>query len=185
MAEQIEIRLSGAGGQGIVLGAIILAEAAGIYEGKHVVQNQSYGVEARGGASRAEVIISEQEIVYPEVVLPDILLAMNRQSLEKYQGKVNSKGILLYNTSLATQKIDSPAKIIGLPLTEIAKATGGEVVSNIVALGALVGLTKVVSLEAMEKALEKRVPAGTMDKNRKALAAGFKAAQELDQNWTN
>jgi 2-oxoglutarate ferredoxin oxidoreductase subunit gamma len=184
MGKQIEIRLSGAGGQGIVLGGIILAEAAGIYEGRHVVQNQSYGVEARGGASRAEIIISDQEIVYPEVVLPDILLAMNKQALEKYQGKVSPQGTLLYNTYLADQNADSPAKAFGLPLTEIAKTSGGEVVSNIVALGALVGLTGVVSLKAVEKSLEKRVPPGTMEKNRKALAAGFKVAQELGTTGT-
>ncbi len=184
MAKQIEIRLSGAGGQGIVLGAIILAEAAGIYEGRHVVQNQSYGVEARGGASRAEVIISDQEIVYPEVVLPDILLAMNQQSLDKYQGKINPQGTLIYNSTLAPQKPQSSVRAFGLPITEIARAAGGEMVGNIVALGALVGLTAVVSLEAVEKALEKRVPAGTMEKNRQALAAGFKAAQELNQAGT-
>lgn len=179
MANKVEIRLSGSGGQGVVLAAIILAEAAGIHEGMHVVQNQSYGVEARGGASRAEVIASDQEIVYPEVVTPDILLAMNQQSLDKYKGNITPQGTLIYNSTLVSKAPESEVRVFGLPLTEIALETGGEFVSNIVALGAMVGLTGVVSLDAMGKALEERVPAGTQEMNRRALSAGLQTALDM------
>lgn len=179
MANTVEIRFSGSGGQGIVLAAIILAEAAGIYEGMHVVQNQSYGVEARGGASRAEVIVSDQEIVYPEVVAPDILLAMNQQSLDKYKGNINPQGTIIYNSTLVSKAPDSKVRIFGLPLTEIAREAGGEFVSNVVALGVMVGLTDVVSLDAMGKALEERVPAGTQEMNRRALSTGLQAARDM------
>ena len=182
MANKVEIRLSGSGGQGIVLAAIILAEAAGIYEGRQVVQNQSYGVEARGGASRAEVIVSDQEIVYPEVVTPDILLTLNQQSLDKYKGNINPEGAIIYNSSLVSKEPDSQVQVYGLPFTNIARDVGGEFVSNIVALGAMVGLSGVVSPEALGKALDERVPAGTQAMNRKALAAGLQAAQRLTED---
>ncbi|MGA2959560.1 MAG: 2-oxoacid:acceptor oxidoreductase family protein [Thermodesulfobacteriota bacterium] len=175
---KIEVRLSGSGGQGIILAGIILAEAAGVYDGKNVVQTQSYGVEARGGASRAEVIISDEEIVFPEVTRPDILLAMNQPSVDKFLDSLKEDGVLILDTThvKGTPKIKS--RVYRVPITELGRKAGGVIVSNIVALGALVGLSGVASEEALRKAVLSRVPKGTEELNMRALDLGLQAAKE-------
>ncbi len=174
-----EVRLSGSGGQGMILAGIILAEAAGIHDGKNVVQTQSYGVEARGGASRAEVIISDEEIVFPEITRPDILLAMNQPSLDKFLGSLKEDGILILDSTHVKSPADIQTRVYGIPLTELARKAGGIIVSNIVALGALVGLTRVTSEEAMRKAVLSRVPKGTEELNMRALDSGLQMAQNV------
>src|SRR4030066_2016765 len=95
MSTRFEIRLAGSGGQGLILAGIILAEAAGIYDGKFVCQTQSYGPAARGGASKAEVVISDGEIDYPKAIQPDVLLAMNQKSLDAFSSDLKPGGLLL------------------------------------------------------------------------------------------
>jgi 2-oxoglutarate ferredoxin oxidoreductase subunit gamma len=175
---KIEVRLSGSGGQGMILAGIILAEAAGIYDGKNVVQTQSYGVEARGGASRAEVIISDEEIVFPEVTHPDILLAMNQPSVDKFLSSLKPWGVLIVDSSQVKKIPATEARAYSIPMTELGKKAGAVIVSNIVALGSLVGLTGVVSEEAIRKAVLGRIPKGTEALNQRALELGLQAAQE-------
>lgn len=178
MGTKIEVRLSGSGGQGVILAGIILAEAAGIYDGKNVVQTQSYGVEARGGASRAEVIISDEEIVFPEVTQPDILLAMNQPSVNKYVGTLKEGGTLIVDGTQVKNVPAIKAKVFTIPLSELGIQAGGVILSNVIALGVLVGLTGIASENAMRKAILGRVPKGTEDLNMRALDFGFKAAKQ-------
>lgn len=180
MSERTDIRLGGAGGQGVILGAIILAEAA-IGEGKEAVQTQSYGPEARGGSTKAEVIISTVgEIDFPKVALPDIVLAMNQESYNKYGGTVKKGGVLIVDTTFVENAQPGDAKLFKIPITDLAReATGRPLVSNIVAIGALAEITGVVSREALTKAVLGRVPKGTEDLNKKALQAGFEAGRKL------
>ncbi len=175
---KIEVRLSGSGGQGMILAGIILAEAAGVYDGKNVVQTQSYGVEARGGASRAEVIISDEEIVFPEVTRPDILLAMNQPSLDKFMDSLKEEGVLIVDSTQVKTLPVTKSRAFAVPLTDLAQKAGGAIVSNIVALGALMGFAGLVSEEALRKAVLSRVPKGTEELNQRALDLGLKAAQE-------
>ncbi len=175
---KIEVRLSGSGGQGMILAGIILAEAAGVYDGKNVVQTQSYGVEARGGASRAEVIISDEEIVFPEVTRPDILLAMNQPSVDKFLDSLKEGGVLIVDSGHVKALPATKSSAYMVPITEMAQKAGGLIVANIVALGALVGLTGVASEEALRKAVLARVPKGTEELNQRALDMGLKAAQD-------
>lgn len=177
-----EVRLSGSGGQGVILAGIILAEAAGIYDGKNVVQTQSYGVEARGGASRAEVIISDEEIVFPEVTRPDILLAMNQPSVNKFAATLKDGGTLIVDSTNVKEVPPTRGKRVSLPLTDLGVQAGGIIVANIVALGALVGITGVASEEAMRRAVLGRVPRGTEELNLKALEAGLAAAKNQCKN---
>jgi 2-oxoglutarate ferredoxin oxidoreductase subunit gamma len=173
-----EIRLAGEGGQGMILAGIILAEAAAIYDGKKAVQSQSYGPEARGGASKAEVIISDDEIDYPEVIQADILLMLSQEAYNKYGGTVKDGGLVIIDTS-NVQGIESTTAV-RLPITEIAKETTGRAITaNTVALGALVELTGLVSREAISKAVAARAPKGTQEVNQAALDAGFAAAQKV------
>jgi 2-oxoglutarate ferredoxin oxidoreductase subunit gamma len=175
MAERLEIRLAGSGGQGLILAGIILAEAAGVYDGKFVCQTQSYGPEARGGASKAEVVISDAPIDYPKAIQPDVLLALNQKSLEAFSADLKPGGLLLVDADLVKE---APAsRVLALPFTRIARDLGRTMAANIVALGALAQLTGAVSLESLTAAVLARVPKGTEDLNRQALAAGVAAAK--------
>ncbi|HEX9882726.1 MAG TPA: 2-oxoacid:acceptor oxidoreductase family protein [Desulfobaccales bacterium] len=174
-----EIRLAGSGGQGLILAGVILAEAAGLYDGKFVCQTQSYGPAARGGASMAEVVISDAEIDYPKALHPDVLLAMNQQSLEAYVVDLQPGGLLLVDATLV-REIPDHHRVFAIPFTEIAREQVGQVMTaNIVALGALALLTGAVTLESLKTAVLARVPPGTAELNQKALAAGAQAAAPL------
>jgi 2-oxoglutarate ferredoxin oxidoreductase subunit gamma len=181
------MRLSGTGGQGLVLAGIILAEAAGIYEGKHVVQTVSYGPAARGGTSRAEVVISDGEIDYPKAMGLDLLLAMTQMACDESAGDLKPSGILVVDSQLVTEV--NILRVVKIPFTQIAREKcGREQMANIVALGALslmIPVTSagagVVSPESLEAAVLARVPKGTEKLNRLAFQEGFKAAQEIQK----
>jgi 2-oxoglutarate ferredoxin oxidoreductase subunit gamma len=178
MGERYEIRLSGSGGQGLILAGIILAEAAGVYGDKQVAQTQAYGPEARGGASKAEVIISDEEIDYPMATRLDLLLAMNQKSCDSFYFDLKPKGMLVVDSTFVTQTPTTRA--IRIPFTEIArKQLGKEMVANIVALGAIATLTGIVSQKAIKAAVLARVPPGTEELNTKALQLGSKEARSV------
>src|SRR4030065_315691 len=136
MSSRYEIRLSGSGGQGIILMGIILAEAVGIYGGEYVAQTQSYGPEARGGSSKSEVIVSDEEIDYPKAMSVDLLLAMNQKSCDEFYPDLKPEGLLIVDSTFVTQ-VPTP-KAFQIPFTRIAREKfKREMVANIVALGAL------------------------------------------------
>ncbi|MCF6290694.1 MAG: 2-oxoacid:acceptor oxidoreductase family protein [Desulfobacterales bacterium] len=176
--ERYEIRLSGSGGQGIILAAVILAEAAGVRLDYHVCQTQSYGPEARGGRCKAEVVISDHPIDYPRVIQLDLLLAMNQDSCDAYFLDLKPSGLLLVDSSLVEQIPTS--RVIALPFTRIArdKASTAQA-ANMAALGAIAHSCPIISPVALEKALNSRVPAGTATRNRRAFPAGRKAARAV------
>lgn len=181
---RVEVRLAGTGGQGQVLAAIILAEAAGIYEGRNVVQTQDYGPESRGGASKAEVIITDEpEVDYPKVSRPDILLAMSQDAFAKYAPSVRDGGMVIADSVWVKGDTVPPGvRLYRLPLTDIARdQTGRPLAANVVALGAIAALSGVVSRDAMERAVMARVPRGTEEANWKALRAGYEAGRSLKE----
>ncbi len=180
MSSTVEIALGGSGGQGLVLMGLIMAEAAGVYEGRQVVQSQLYGPESRGGTSRSDVIISDEEIDYPEVEHPDVLFAFNQASAVKYSPSMKKGGIAIYDTTLVSDVPRVDGTVYMLPVTRLAREqVGKEIVANIVALGAIAVLTGVVSREAVTKAVLGRVPRGTEDVNQRALQVGYEAAEAL------
>ncbi len=180
--DRYEIRFGGSGGQGIILAAVIFAEAAGTYEGYHVCQTQSYGPEARGGKSKAEVVISRREIDYPKVIKMDLFLAMNQVALDAYFFDFKPNGILLADATFVEQVPTSRALV--LPFTRIARdQLGKEIVANIVALGAVGTLCDKVSIESLEKAVIAKVPPEFMELNVKALRAGAEAAASVDLSF--
>ncbi len=180
-AERLEIRLSGSGGQGILLAAAIIADAAAGL-GKHVVQSQSYGPAARGGASKAEVIVSDEEIDYPEVLAPEISLCLSQEAYTKYASETRPGGLLLYDSGLADPGAgERPFALRGLPFTQAAAdELGKKVVANIVALGALVALGDVLPAEAVEESTSRRVPAKFRELNIEALRLGRRLALETE-----
>jgi len=178
MDDRYEIRFGGSGGQGIITAAVVLAEAVASYEGMHVCQTQSYGPEARGGRSKAEVVISQSPIDYPKVLKMDLFLAMNQASCDAYFYDFRPNGLLIVDSGFVEQVPTS--RVISIPFTNIARELGRELVANMVALGAIGHFCDRVASENIEKALLDRVPKGTEELNRKALAAGIAAAGEFD-----
>ncbi len=177
--DRYEIRFSGSGGQGLITAAVVFAEAAGVYDGHQVCQTQSYGPEARGGKSKAEVVISSQPIDYPKAIELDMLLAMNQAACDAYFFDLKSNGLLVVDSDLVEQHPTS--RIISIPFTAIAKEEiGRELVANMVALGAIGYLSGQVNLDNLEKALLARVPKGTEKMNSKALGRGIEEAAKID-----
>ncbi len=173
-----EIVISGSGGQGVVLGGIIVAEAAAIYEDRFATHNQSYGPEARGGASKSEVIISDGAIHFPEVENPDILVALTQEAVDKFAGTVKPDGILITDTMVKKLPAKGEYKTYVLPIRATAEEVRGQIVTNMVTLGALVVITKIVGLEALKQAVLARIPKGTEAINMQALEAGMKIAEK-------
>ena len=176
--DRFEMRLSGSGGQGMILASVIMAEAIGADPAKNVVQTQSYGPEARGGASKADVVVSTNEIYYPKALTLDLLLAMTQESMDKYYVDLKENGTLIIDNVLVTQVPTD--NYYGLPFTRLAREEAGHVmVANVIALGAIAGLTGIVSHDALVKAVLARAPRGTEDKNEKAVEIGFREALKI------
>lgn len=171
-----QLRLSGSGGQGVITAAIIFAEAA-VEEGKEAVQSQSYGPEARGGASKSEVIIDDGPIFHPHVEIPDLVLAMTQLAANKYYKDLSTEGVLVVDTDLVPNPPAFP-NIISIPITKLAvEEIGKPLFANIVALGALVRITGLVDFETIKKSVANRVPPHTVEQNMQALQVGWDAVK--------
>lgn len=174
-----EIRLSGAGGQGLILAGVILAEAAAIYDGKNATQSQSYGPEARGGASKSDVIISDEDIDFPKATSIDLLMALTQEACDKYISDLKNGATLIVDSTRVVSIPEGNFKIFSLPMIDTAREkVGKSIVANIVALGAIVEISAIVSKDAIENAVLARVPRGTEELNRSALAAGMEIAKK-------
>ncbi|MEA2035027.1 MAG: 2-oxoacid:ferredoxin oxidoreductase subunit gamma [Euryarchaeota archaeon] len=168
-----EVMFSGFGGQGVILSAVILGKAAAIFDNKYAVQTQTYGPEARGGASMSAIVIDDEPILYPEVTVPDIYVIMSQQGYDKYGADAEKNAIMLIDSDLVHSKPE--CRYVEIPATKTAKEELGRViVANIVMLGALVTATGIISKEAMENAVLNSVPKGTEELNTNALRSGFK-----------
>jgi 2-oxoglutarate ferredoxin oxidoreductase subunit gamma len=180
MADRYEIRLSGSGGQGLILAGRILAEAVAIYEDRNAVQTQSYGPEARGGASKAEVVISDGEIDYPKAVSLDLLLSLTQVSCTRYITDLKKGGILIIDSGTIKDVPEGDFKIYSAPIADIAiQSVGKAVVTNIVALGILTKISGVVKEQSVRDAILARVPKGTEELNMKAFDEGLRVGGEL------
>lgn len=169
-----QIRLTGAGGQGLVLAGIILAEAA-MRAGYNVAVAQSYGPEARLGASKAEVIISTEKIAYPQIDRPDVLLCLTQEAYDKYIANVGERALVLVDSGqvFVPNHNHLKPKVIALPLQRAAmEQIGSKLVTNVVALGALNALARLVSWEHLAMAVVERTPQKYRAQNLKALEVG-------------
>ena len=179
MTDRYEIRLSGTGGQGLILAGIILAEAIAFGEKKQVIQSQSYGPEARGSTSRADIIISDQEIDYPKALHLDVLLAMNQKALDENFPDLRDQGLLIVNSELVPE-VPRPS-FAGLPLSRLSReATGTDLSANIVALGAIAALTGRVGLKSLAEALGRTFQGEVLERNIRALKSGARYGKRLD-----
>ncbi len=170
---RVEVRIAGFGGQGVILAGVVLGRAAAVYEGLEAVQTQSYGPEARGGASRSDVIVSDKEkIMFPYVRNPDHLVVMSQEAYDKYVGSVKPDGLVVYDSTLVEPSRDD-VRHVGVPATEKAEdELGLRIVANMIMLGAYRELTDLVSFDSLLRAVLDSVPPGTEDTNEKALRLG-------------
>jgi 2-oxoglutarate ferredoxin oxidoreductase subunit gamma len=180
-----EIRIAGFGGQGIIKAGMVIGRAAALYDGIYAVQTQSYGPEARGGASRTEVVIGDQEIDYPKVQKPDIFVAMSHEALMAYLDDLKDGGTLIVDSDMIMEEEVLPfvrehhIKLYKAPVTRTAEEKIGlKIVANIVMIGAITRITGVISDEAAKKAISESVPPKTVDKNLAAFEAGVALASQ-------
>ena len=161
-----EIRICGFGGQGIILAGVVLGEAA-TRAGHRAVQTQSYGPESRGGAARAEVVISSEPIDYPRVSRPDVVVALSQAGYDRFGKDVADDGIVLVDEALVEAE-----GVTSVPFTATAEEVGRKIVSNVVMVGYLGALIEVIPHDVLESTVLANIPAGTEDLNRKAVTAG-------------
>lgn len=174
MNKTTEVRLTGFGGQGIILAGYITGKAASLYADLHATLTQNYGPESRGGASSIQLIISTQPIFYPVLTRTDILVAMSQEGYIKYAPELKPDGILLIEENLVTTKpVSSRTKTLGIPATRLAESIGKKVVTNMVMLGFMIGQTKLLPQDTMTKAIKTSVPKGTEEINLKAFMTGY------------
>ena len=166
------MRISGLGGQGVVLAGQILGRAA-VYDGKNVVQTQSYGAEARGSAARSEVIISDEKIGFPIVRKCDILVAMNQEAIDRCSEDVKENGVLIVDSTHVKKIPETKAKIFKISATEHAEKTFGDrIYANMIMLGVLTKATNIVSDKAMKKAIQDAVAKNVANINKEAYNKG-------------
>lgn len=172
--EKIEIRFSGTGGQGLVLASIILAEAL-INDGFNIITGESHGIEARGGASSAEIIASKNEIFDLSVTLPDILVAISQKAYDKYGKKIKKDTLVILDSSLIkNESIPDSENVHAFPFTIIVREELGTILpTNICFLGALVAISKIVNMDSIKKSILNRVPKSSKSINLKAFELGF------------
>ncbi|MEO0123871.1 MAG: 2-oxoacid:acceptor oxidoreductase family protein [candidate division WOR-3 bacterium] len=180
MAATLEIRFSGYGGQGVIKSGYIVGKAASIFDNKHATMTQSFGPEARGSACSAQLIVSEDRILYPYLTKPQILVAMSREAYEKFEPELDESGILIVDEDLVKPKPPrGQIKIFSVPATRIAEQLGNRIVANIVMLGFFTAVTNVVSYQAMKDAIPGSVPDKALPLNLKAFEEGYKYGRQL------
>jgi 2-oxoglutarate ferredoxin oxidoreductase subunit gamma len=175
-----EVRIAGFGGQGVVLSGIVLGTAA-MYGNQFSTQIQSYGPEARGGACKTEIVISDEEISFPMVTRPDFFIALSQEALDKYITDLPEGKTLIVDEDLVRNIPERKGITIRrLPMTRVAdKKVKNRMFTNIVMLGAITDLTGLVSREAMREAVKNIVPKATIEKNLTALEEGFTLAEGI------
>jgi 2-oxoglutarate ferredoxin oxidoreductase subunit gamma len=171
---------SGSGGQGVITAAIVLAEAAVLHEGLVAVQSQAYGPEARGGATRSDIIIADEPIKFPKVIQPNILVCLTQEAYNKFYTIVRPGGLLITDTRYvkAQRKADAIQKEIPMYETVMEKI-GKPIVFNICMLGTLLAITELISPESIMKVLKTRIPSGFLDLNREALNIGMELVADF------
>jgi 2-oxoglutarate ferredoxin oxidoreductase subunit gamma len=174
-----EVLFAGFGGQGIVLAAYILGRAVAIHEGRHAVQIQSYGPEARGGACSSSVVISDRPVDFPYARRPGVMALLSRAAAEKYLPMALAGTAVLYEEDLVPRP-EVPGEVHPIPAQRIAERLGARMAANVVMLGFLAGRTEVVSRDALKKAVLEAVPARFQELNERAFLEGMSHGRPLE-----
>lgn len=179
---RVELRFAGFGGQGIIKSGIIVAAAACIHAGKNAVQTQSYGPESRGGACKSEVVISDDEIDFPKVVEPDVVVLMSQHAYNDYAEDVKSGGTMILDPDMIPrEKSLKNVRVIRVPATKIAEQLGRRIVANIVMIGAFTAITGLLDEEAVKDSINENIPKGTEELNLAAFEKGFEFGKSVSK----
>ena len=177
--ERFRMVFSGSGGQGVITAAIILAEAAVLYDDLIAVQSQAYGPEARGGATRSDVIISDTTINYPKVVQPNVLVCLTQEAYNKFYTIIRPGGLLITDSRYVKIQRKADAVQREVPIyNAVMDKIGKPIVFNICMLGVLLAQTEIVRPESIMKVIETRIPKSFLELNQKALDVGMKLGKE-------
>jgi len=180
---RVEIRFAGFGGQGIIKSGIIIAAAAAIYGGKNAVQTQSYGPESRGGACKSEVVLSEEEIDFPKVVEPEVLVLMSQHAYNDYAEDLKASGTMIIDPDMIPTERDlKNVKVYRVPATKIAEELGRRIVANIVMIGAFVAITGILDKDVVRESIKANIPKGTEELNLNAFEKGYEYGKNLLKN---
>lgn len=175
-----EIRFSGLGGQGIILSGLLAGKAAALYDDKNATMTQSFGPEARGSACSAQLVVSDEPVLYPYITKPTVLVTMSQDACDKFLPDLHKKGVLLLDEDLV--KVNSNSRKIkqfAVPATRFAEKLGNRMVANLVMLGFFAAVTKLITVEAFKKAIPGSVPERYVDLNMKAFEMGQEYGKEL------
>ena len=179
MANRLEMRICGFGGQGVILAGFIVGQAASVYEQKHATFIQDYGPEARGGACKADVVISDERVLYPYITRPSLLVVLSQIAYDKYGTQGSADTVLVIDEDLVTPDPNQKyRRLLSIPALRLAEELGRTAVANIVMLGFLTAATNIVSSEEMKQSILLSVPKGTEELNMKAFARGYAYARE-------
>jgi 2-oxoglutarate ferredoxin oxidoreductase subunit gamma len=175
-----EIKFGGFGGQGVILAGIIIGRAASIYENKFATLTQSFGPEARGSACSAQVIVSDDKVMYPYVTKPEILMAMSQEACNKFLPETTDNATLIIEKDLVEpQDLKPGMKVYGIPATRLAEELGRKMILNIVMVGFFTSITGLVGYDAVQEAVKASVPQGTEVMNLKAFDRGYEYGEEI------
>jgi 2-oxoglutarate ferredoxin oxidoreductase subunit gamma len=177
-----EIKLGGFGGQGIILGGYIVGKAASLFSDKHASMIQSYGPEARGGACSSEVVVEDQEVSYPAVVKPDVLMLMSQEAYEKFKPMIGADTHVLIDEDLVKLDKGQIGKIAAVPSLKLAEELGRKIVANIIMIGFFTSVTELFTKEAMKEAVLTTVPEHTRELNEKAFETGYEYGLDKGRN---
>jgi 2-oxoglutarate ferredoxin oxidoreductase subunit gamma len=179
MAQFHEIILAGTGGQGLALAGVVLAQSLAEEEGKNVLETEAYGISMRGGLSRSEILVSSEEINELRVTEPDLLLAMSREASEFYLDRVKRGGTIILDSLYVGDVSSAQGNLYSLPLTEEARRLGQENVANVIALGAIASVSRLIAKRSLENTLRKRFTGPMGDLNLTALDWGFELGERM------
>jgi 2-oxoglutarate ferredoxin oxidoreductase subunit gamma len=169
-----EIRIGGFGGQGVILAAAVIGKAAAIFQGGYATMTQSFGPEARGGSSSAQVILSTEPILYPYVVQPDVLIVMSQEAYTRFAPQLKPGGILITEQEMVrVDRYPNGVRVYGVPATRLAEELGRKVVLNIVMVGFFGAVTNLLEPDALRKAVADSVPPAMQKLNLQAFDKGF------------
>jgi 2-oxoglutarate ferredoxin oxidoreductase subunit gamma len=175
-----EIKIGGFGGQGVILSGYIIGRAASIFDNKHATMIQAFGPEARGSACSSAIIVASEEIAYPYITAPEVMIVMSQEAYSKFVPELATGGLLVTEEELVSpHNLRKDVRHFSIPATRIAEELGKRMVLNIVMMGFLTAVAKIVGKEAMEKAVKVSVPKGTEELNQKAFARGYEYGIEL------
>jgi len=180
-----EIRIAGFGGQGVILAAAVIGKAAAIFQGGYGTMTQSFGPEARGGSSSAQVILSTEPILYPYVTQPDVLVVMSQEAYTKFAPQLKPGGILITEQEMVrVDRYPNGVRAFGVPATRLAEELGRKVVLNIVMVGFFGAVTNLLEADALRKAVADSVPPAMQKLNLAAFDKGYEYGTQLMEKLT-